>query len=305
MKFSIYQSSRQGGRRYNQDRVAYSYSKESLLMVVADGMGGHFHGEIAAQMTVQLVAEMFQKQAHPMLRDPLFFLDQAMHAVHEAISEYSAENELLESPRTTCVAAVIQRDMAYWAHVGDSRLYFFRKGRLVQRTQDHSRVQQLFEQGHITEAQMITHPERNKIYNCLGGMVSPEVELSRRTPIEPGDILMLCSDGLWGSLSVNEIGAILNTYPLDQAIPELMDHAEFRGGQDGDNLSAIAMTWGGQGSNQSAGRVSTEMMSLDSFTTQLDVLSVLRDAPGAAPVSDEDIEKAIAEIQAAIKKYSK
>ena len=195
--------------------------------------------------------------------------------------------------------------MAYWAHVGDSRLYFFRHGRLVTRTQDHSRLQQLFEQGHITEAQMITHPDRNKIYNCLGGMMPPEVELSRRMSIEAGDILMLCSDGLWGSLSVNEIGSILNTYPLDQAIPELMDHAEFRGGQDGDNLSAIAMTWGGQGSAQSAGRVSTEMMPLDSFTTQLDVLSVLRDAPGAAPVSDEDIEKAIAEIQAAIQKYSK
>jgi serine/threonine protein phosphatase PrpC len=248
---------------------------------------------------------MFQKQAHPTLRDPLFFLDHAMHAVHDAISDYSAENELLESPRTTCVAAVIQRDMAYWAHVGDSRLYFFRQGRLVTRTQDHSRVQQLFDQGRITEAQMTTHPERNKIYNCLGGMIPPEVELSRRMPIESGDILMLCSDGLWGSLSANEIGAILNAYPLDQAIPELMDHAELRGGQDGDNLSAIAMTWGGQGNTQSAGGVSTEMMPLDSFTTQLDALHAPRAKAGEAPVTDEDIEKAIAEIQLAIKKYSK
>lgn len=275
-------------------------------MVVADGMGGHFHGEIAAQMTVQLVAEMFQKQAHPTLRDPLFFLDQAMHAVHEAISDYSAENELLESPRTTCVAAVIQRNMAYWAHVGDSRLYFFRQGHLVTRTQDHSRVQQMFEQGLITEEQMTSHPERNKIYNCLGGMMPPEVELSRRTPIEAGDVLMLCSDGLWGSLSVNEIGAILNTYPLDQAIPELMDHAEFRGGQEGDNLSAIAMAWGGQqGGAQAAGGVSTEMMPLDSFTTQLDSLHAPSLKSGEEIVSDDDIEKAIAEIQLAIKKYSK
>lgn len=306
MKFSIYQSSRQGGRKYNQDRVAYSYSKEALLMVVADGMGGHFHGEIAAQMTVQLVAEMFQKQARPILRDPLFFLDEAMNAAHEAISAYSAENELLESPRTTCVAAVIQRDMAYWAHVGDSRLYFFRKGRLLTRTQDHSRVQQLFDQGRITEAQMTTHPERNKIYNCLGGMMPPEVDLSKRTPIEAGDVLMLCSDGLWSTLSPNEIGSILNAYPLDQAIPELMDHAELRGGQDGDNLSAIAMTWGGTGAGAKGGTgVSTEAMPLDSFTTQLDALHAPRPTAGEAPVSDDDIEKAIAEIQLAIKKYSK
>jgi PPM family protein phosphatase len=305
MKFSIYQASRQGGRKYNQDRVAYSYSKESLLMVVADGMGGHFHGEIAAQITVQLIAEMFQKQAHPVLRDPLNFLDTAMQSVHSAISNYSAENELLESPRTTCVACVIQRDMVYWGHVGDSRMYFFRKGRLVTRTQDHSRVQQLFDQGRITEAQMTTHPERNKIYNCLGGMMLPEVELSKRTPIEEGDILLLCSDGLWSMLSVNEIGSILNTYPLEQAVPELMDHAEFRGGQDGDNLSVISMVWGGHSSAQPVGGISTEGMPLDSFTTQLDHLHVSREKPGEAKVTDDDIEKAIAEIQSAIKKYSR
>ena len=305
MKFSIYQSSRQGGRKYNQDRVAYSYSKEALLMVVADGMGGHFHGEIAAQMTVQLVAEMFQKQARPVLRDPHMFLDLALLSVHDAISNYSAENELLESPRTTCVACVIQRDTVYWAHVGDSRLYFFRRGRLVTRTMDHSRVQQLVNQGRITEAQMTTHPERNKIYNCLGGMLRPEVELSKRMPIQEGDVLLLCSDGLWSMLTANEIGSILNSYPLDQAIPELMDHAEFRGGQDGDNLSAIAMTSGGQESSQAAGRVSTEAMPLDSFTTQLDLLQLAREVPGEANISDEDIEKAISEIQSAIKKYSK
>lgn len=297
MKFSIYQSSRQGGRRYNQDRVAYSYSKEALLLVVADGMGGHFHGEIAAQMTVQLIAEMFQKQAHPLLKDPLFFLDEAMHAVHEAISDYSAEHELLESPRTTCVACVIQRNVAHWAHVGDSRLYFFRRGRLVTRTQDHSRVQQMFDQGKITEAQMTTHPERNKIYNCLGGMISPEVELSKRMQVEPGDTIILCSDGLWSTLTANEIGSILNSYKLERAIPELMDHAEMRGGQDGDNLSAIAVTWGGAKS----GNVSTETMPLDSFTTQLDALHASRESP----ISDDDIEKAIAEIQVAIRKYSK
>lgn len=306
MKFSIYQSSRQGGRRYNQDRVAYSYSKEALLLLVADGMGGHFHGEIAAQMTVQLIADMFQHHARPLIRDPLFFLDEAMHKAHEAISDYSHENELLESPRTTCVAAIIQRNIAYWAHVGDSRLYFFRKGRLVTRTMDHSRVQLLFDQGKITEAQMSSHPDRNKIYNCLGGSSPPEVELSKRVVIEPGDTMLLCSDGLWGTLTINEIGSILNAYPLDQAIPELMDHAELRGGQDGDNLSGIAMTWGGQGRSRDATGISTEAMPLDRITTRLEELHAPQSVAGeAAVVSDDDIEKAIAEIQLAIHKYSK
>lgn len=186
MKFSIYQTSRQGGRRYNQDRVAYAYSRESLLMVVADGMGGHFHGEVAAQIAVELVSEMFRKQADPVLRDPSAFLKASVHQAHEAIFNYTTENDLPDFPRTTCVACVIQNDSAFWAHVGDSRLYHFRRGRLVARTRDHSRVQQLLDLGRITEAQMSTHPERNKIYNCLGGEHPPEVELeptsSIRTP---------------------------------------------------------------------------------------------------------------------------
>lgn len=304
MKFSIYQSSRQGGRKYNQDRLAYSYSKEALLMVVADGMGGHFHGEVAAQITAQLIAENFQKQSRPLLRDPQHFLTTALHSAHNAICDYAEDNDLLESPRTTCVACVVQRDFAYWAHVGDSRLYLFRDGRLVTRTQDHSKVQQLFEQGRITEAQMTTHPERNKIYNCLGGPVPPEVELSPKTPIQDGDTVLMCSDGLWGMLSANEIGSILSTYPLDKAIPELLDHAEFRGGQDGDNLSAIAMTWGGKTPPESAPAVSTASMPLDGFTTQMAEFDVARVA-GETTFSDDDIERAIAEIHLAIKKYSK
>jgi serine/threonine protein phosphatase PrpC len=106
MKFSIYQSSRQGGRKYNQDRVAYSYSKDSLMMAVADGMGGHLHGELAAQITVQLLASSFQRQSTPTLHDPFSFLANTMQHAHEAIGDYAIEHNLLETPRTTCVACV-------------------------------------------------------------------------------------------------------------------------------------------------------------------------------------------------------
>lgn len=304
MRFAIYQSSRQGGRKYNQDRLAYSYSKEALLMVVADGMGGHFHGEVAAQITAQLIAESFQKQSRPALKDPFQFLESALLGAHNAICDYSVENDLLESPRTTCVACVVQRDMAYWAHVGDSRLYFFRDDRLLARTRDHSRVQLMFEQGGITEAQMATHPDRNKIYNCLGGPILPQVELSKKTPVREGDTLLLCSDGLWGVLSDNEIASVLGAYPIDRAVPELLDHAEFRGGQDGDNLSAIGMTWGGRGDSSTSPGVSTVGMPLDSFTTQLDEFGASREAGSQPAISDDEIERAIAEIQSAIKKYS-
>lgn len=306
MKFTIAQMSRQGGRKYNQDRVAYSYSKDALLMVVADGMGGHFHGEVAAQITVQMVAELFQKHARPALKDPLAFLDHALKSAHKAIVSYADKHGLLESPRTTCVACVIQHDQACWAHVGDSRLYFFRGLNLLARTQDHSKVRQLFDQGLISEAEMLTHPERNKIYNCLGGILPPEVELSRRWPVRDGDTLLLCTDGVWSVLAESEIAAILDTYDITQAIPELLDHAEFRGGEDGDNLSAVGVTWGGPRSRDLAGTVSTAGMPLDATTTQLDPSTFTR-APSAdkLPVTDADIERAIAEIQEAIRKYSK
>lgn len=304
MKFAIYQSSRQGGRKYNQDRVAYSYSKESLLMVLADGMGGHLHGEIAAQITVQMLAESFQKQARPLIKDPFSFLEQVMNNVHEAIGDYALEHALLETPRTTCVACIIQQGTAYWGHVGDSRLYLFRNGQLLARTRDHSKVQQLFEMGQISEAQMTTHPERNKIYSCLGGIIPPEVEISKPIKLENSDTLMMSSDGLWSQLSINEVSSILSAYPLNQALSELLDHAEFRGGQDGDNLSVVAMTWG-ETQRSAAEPVSTMTMPLDAFTTQLDQFDVARQVNGEPIVTDEDIERAIGEINQAIKKYSK
>ena len=306
MKFSISQASRQGGRKYNQDRIAYSYSKEALLMVLADGMGGHFHGEVAAQISVQMITELFQKHAKPSLKDPLAFLNHALHNSHKAIGSYSDKHGLLESPRTTCVACIVQNGQATWAHVGDSRLYFFRGMKLMARTQDHSKVQQLFEQGRITEAEMLTHPERNKIYNCLGGILPPEVELSRRYPIQAGDTILLCTDGVWGVLSETEIGSILDTYTITSAIPELLDHAEFRGGEEGDNLSAIGMTWGEvlkRGLHQET--ISTAGMFMEEVSTQLDPFSVSHGAGSKPTVTEADIEKAIAEIQDAIKKYSK
>lgn len=300
MKFAIYQTSRQGGRQYNQDRVAYAYSRDALLMVVADGMGGHFHGEVAAQIAVELIADSFRKQAQPTLRDPLAFLKASMENAHEAIDNYAKERHLSDHPRTTCVACVVQQDVAYWAHVGDSRLYFFRDGKLLTRTRDHSRVQMLFDQGRISEAQMNTHPERNKIYNCLGGDFPPDVELSARLSLVDGDKLLLCSDGLWGMLAVNEIASILEAYPLQHAIEELLNHAEYRAGQGSDNLSGVGLAWGEQGQAVNPAAISTAVMSRNAVSTQMQGFQA-----DAAAFGNEDIEQAISEIQAAIKKYSK
>ena len=144
-------------------------------MVIADGMGGHMHGEVAAQITVQMTVESFQKQAKPTLKNPFDFMTGAIYAAHNAIADYANSHDLMETPRTTCVICVVQEDFAYWAHVGDSRLYLFHGTKLIARTKDHSKVQQLFDDGKITEAQMLIHPDRNKIYNCVGGIIPPEI----------------------------------------------------------------------------------------------------------------------------------
>lgn len=300
MKFTIYQASRQGGRKNNQDRVAYSYSREALLMVVADGMGGHMHGELAAQIAVQTLTDRFQKLARPRLDDPQDFLADTISHAHFAINDYAVERDLLEIPHTTIVASVVQDNTAYWAHVGDSRLYLFSDGGLIARTEDHTTVARLVREGLITEEEAAHHPERNRVSNCLGGYVPPQVECNTPIPLHDGDSMLLCTDGIWGMVSVAEVSALLHAYTLEDAVRHLMDHAEFRGGEHGDNLSLVAMTWG-EARMPSKDSISTLALPEGGVTTQI---NALRPLPGADTVSDDEIERAIAEIQQAIQKIS-
>ncbi|MDA8225606.1 MAG: protein phosphatase 2C domain-containing protein [Betaproteobacteria bacterium] len=298
MRFSIYQASRQGGRNYNEDRIAYSYSRDALLMVVADGMGGHSHGEIAAQLTVKTLTEAFQRHAHPKLRDPSGFLHGAIHRAHEAINQYATEQRLNEAPHTTCVACVIQDDTAWWAHVGDSRLYLFSDNNLILRTHDHSAVQQMFDEGKISEAEMSEHPDRNKVYNCVGGYLVPEIELSRPMPLTKQDRILICTDGLWGQVTTEQIATTLSRFPLARAVEFLMDHAELRGGRHGDNLSAIALTWESPDESEDY-TVSTVAMAENTFTTKMSSYT-----PSPADLAEEEVERVIAEIQHTIRKFS-
>ena len=300
MKFTIYQASRQGGRKNNQDRVAYSYSREALLMVVADGMGGHMHGELAAQIAVQTLTDRFQKLARPRLDDPQAFLADTITHAHFSINDYAVEQDLLEIPHTTIVAAVVQDNTAYWAHVGDSRLYLFSDGGLIARTEDHTTVARLVREGLITEEEAAHHPERNRVSNCLGGYVPPQVECNAPIPLHDADSMLLCTDGIWGMVSIPEVSALLHAYTLEDAVRHLMDHAEFRGGEHGDNLSLVAMTWG-EARMPSKDSISTLALPEGGVTTQI---NAMRPLPGAGTVSDDEIERAIAEIQQAIQKIS-
>jgi PPM family protein phosphatase len=302
MRFSIYQQSLVGARRNNQDRVAYSYSKDALLLAVADGMGGHIRGEVAAEITVTLLVEKFQRNARPTIKNPFEFLSETLHAAHQAITDYAEENTLSESPRTTIVACVIQNGKAYWAHVGDSRLYFFRDGNLISRTNDHSRVQQMLDAGLITKEQAAIHPERNRIYNCLGGPQLPLVWLANPASVVTGDTILLSSDGFWAHLSPEEIGAAIERQSIVEGLPRLMQVAEKRGGKKADNLTLVAMTWENQTGTEKNVIVDTEP--LEAFTTEMG--STLNDRQADYDdVSEQDIDRAIAEIQHTIKKFTR
>ena len=304
MRFTIFQDSRKGSRSVNQDRIAYTYGRDTLLLVVADGMGGHAGGEIAAQIAVRLFIERFQQEAKPILKNPLTFLHESMVKAHAALGSYSAQFSMLETPRTTCVACIVQAGHAHWAHVGDSRLFLYRQGVLLSQTRDHSKVQYLIDQGLIGPDEAAAHPDRNKIYSCLGGLVNPVIDLSNRTPLRDGDIIVMCTDGLWGSIGSEEMATWLTSTPILKSAPEMIREAERRGGAEGDNLSAIVVRWGPETLIDEPSTTITETLDLGEFETQLDSTLTLTDRKGTdRDLSDDEIERAIDEIQTTIHRY--
>lgn len=243
MNISVVQETRPGGRPYNQDRVAHWMTAEALLLVVADGMGGYAGGELAARAAVESLGAAFREQAQPGLPDPEAFLAGAPARAHAAVVKEAAKAGLGDAPRTTLVACVVQAGQAYWTFVGDSRFYLIREGRILARTKDHTYVQQLIDAGRMREEAAAAHPERNKLLRCLGGPGSPRREPVAKAGLARDDIVLLCSDGLWGPLTPRLLLMGLTGKDPSRAVPELMRLAEAHGGRDCDNLSAVAMQW--------------------------------------------------------------
>lgn len=302
MRFTIYQDSRQGGRPNNEDRTTYCYSRDALLMVVADGMGGHHYGEVAAQIAIQTLADSFQREAKPLLADPFRFLQKGLSNAHHAILDYTARHHLKDTPRTTCVACIVQDNIAYWAHAGDSRLYLMRGGKVIAQTKDHSRIRLLLEEGMINASQAAVHPERNKVYSCLGSPMPPEIEFSRKTPLEHGDIALLCTDGLWSVANGESMAVTLKNSNLLQAVPRLLSQAEIMGGPHGDNLSVVAVRWEESYIEEASSAISTLTMTQDEVTTRLEAFG--RNPDYKSDLTEDEIEKAIEEIRDAIDKYT-
>lgn len=244
MKFSIHQASMIGDRKYNQDRVAYAYRDDALLLVLADGMGGHLHGELAASIAVESVIEMFAHHPTSMVAAPQDFLSDALRHAHHHIMQLPHDKNV-GFPGTTCVVALLQDGKMYVAHAGDSRLYVFRDQAVLSRTRDHSMVQQWFEWGVISEEEARTHPRRNQITNCLGGVEDMfYVESSPPLSLAQGDIVLLGSDGLWGPFSDVELVDSFAVLPLAKSLDNLMVRAYEREDGHSDNITGLAVAWG-------------------------------------------------------------
>jgi serine/threonine protein phosphatase PrpC len=245
MKFAVHQANHIGGRKYNQDRVGYAYTNDALLLVLADGMGGHMHGEIAAQIAVHSFMRAFARLEHARVKEPEVFLRATMRAGHDAIFDYARAEKLGGNPGTTCVAALVQDGKIWWAHAGDSRCYLLRGDSVVSVTHDHSVVQQWADWGIISPEEMKTHPDRNKITNCLGGVEDMfYVDVAQPMTMQSGDTLLLCSDGFWSPLTDEELAKLSSVPVLADRLDELINMAVYRDGARADNTTAIAARLG-------------------------------------------------------------
>lgn len=246
MNFSIHQASHAGNRRYNQDRVAYAYTGNALLLVLADGMGGHLHGELAAEMIIETFVESFGKDAQPRIADPKAFIADTMSDAHHRIMQFPHDDAQGGFPGSTGVAALIQDEKIYWGHAGDSRLYAIRAGAVIRKTRDHSMVRQWVDWGIITTEDARVHPQRNQITNCLGGSEDIfQMETGEPIALQSGDIVLLGSDGLWGPFADEELAEAFTSSPVEDVLDGLIQRALAREDGHSDNVTGVAVRWGG------------------------------------------------------------
>jgi serine/threonine protein phosphatase PrpC len=235
-----------GNRTENQDRVDLVANGESLLMVVVDGMGGHAHGARAAEVTVATLKESFAETPPPAF-DPQGFLTLSLARAHDRVVKLGEGVALDHKPRATCAVCLIQDGGAFWAHVGDSRIYHLRGGRIKTRTRDHSHVELLLREGLIAENETRSHPMRNFVECCLGGDAPlPDMSVTAHNKLEPGDVLLVCTDGLWSGLEDSDFAlAVDQRAPIDSVVRLLAERAVAKNSPHSDNTSVAAVRWHG------------------------------------------------------------
>lgn len=233
-----------GDREENQDRVAVARSPNAALLIAVDGMGGHSNGARAAALATETVSEAFRRTSQPVF-DPQGFLHLTVGKAHANLVQLGTDVRLEARPRATCALCLVQDGAAYFAHVGDSRIYHLRQRQIFDRTRDHSHVELLLQEGLITEEEVSDHPMRNFVECCLGGSFAlPGMSIGSARRLVPGDLLLVCTDGFWSGLEdkdVASLGAV--DEPIDKGLRRLAELAVRNNGPYSDNTSAAALRW--------------------------------------------------------------
>ena len=236
-----------GAREENQDRVVAAVAEHAVLLIVVDGMGGHADGARAAEVTQKTLLEAFWHTPQPLF-DPLGFLHMALGRAHEEVVRIGMSLPLEQRPRATCAVCLVQQHAAWWAYIGDSRIYHLRKGQVLTRTRDHSHVELLLREGLITAEQALNHPMRNFVECCIGGdPILPDMTLSGRRELESDDVIFVCTDGMWATLKDDEIANrfTVGGHAIRDTLSSLGQLAVARAGGGSDNTSAAAVRWVG------------------------------------------------------------
>jgi PPM family protein phosphatase len=297
MRFSVFQLSRKGGRETNEDRMGYCYTRDAALFVLADGMGGHPEGEVAAQLALQTCSSVFQQDAQPTVADPHRFLVKALMAAHNQILSYASDKGMLDTPRTTLVLCLVQNGQANWIHCGDSRLYMVRQEQLLTRTRDHSYAEQM-----LAGVLPIQATNRNVLMTCLGSYTKPLYDFGGPFNLVAGDRILLCSDGLWGSVAEDKLVALFSQGEIPDVVPGLIEEALRTAGSSSDNVTVVAMEWEGDEDFESTRGISTDTISEGIFASTIQAGVGRMHVDDAEEFDDEAIERSIAEINEAIRK---
>ena len=241
MQFEIGRTSRLGNREVNQDRITVIENPNGAVLVLGDGLGGKPGGDLAAQTLVDTIEEELALNPLP-AEHPEKFLQEIIRRAHHAILLAGQEHQPPISPGSTAVVCLVQNLKVWWAHVGDSRFYLFRNGLPLYRTQDHSYVEQLYQEGRISLSKTHDHPMRNYVTQCIGLFPhEPEVAVSKGIDLQEGDILLLCSDGFWEPLDDAQLGSMIEKGQLNNALNTLAERAEATSYPHSDNTTAVAL----------------------------------------------------------------
>jgi serine/threonine protein phosphatase PrpC len=231
-------------RENNEDSYLYwepagvkEFQRKGRLAVIADGMGGHEGGQEASRLAVDTVREVYEKASGD---DPQAALIESFDAAHARIQEYAEQHPAFQGMGTTCTALVLRDRLLYFAHVGDSRLYLVRAARILRLTRDHSYVGRLVESGIVRAEDAEKHPQRHILTAALGAGRELAVDGAEDgLPLLEGDDLLLCTDGLWGVVTEEELEAAVSGHSPAASCAELVKLARQRGGPDNITLQVL------------------------------------------------------------------